>query len=87
MHLSLAGTQFWPSIRLANGIFHKVLFVFSASSKVFNTDECVSATQTVLSKIPPNDSKLTYAADQYLFHYISEGGFTYLVMADDSAGR
>ncbi|KAH7890477.1 VAMP synaptobrevin-like protein [Phlebopus sp. FC_14] len=45
------------------------------------------ATQTILSKIPPNDSKLTYAWEQYLFHYISESGFVYLVMADDSAGR
>ncbi|THV05374.1 VAMP/synaptobrevin-like protein [Dendrothele bispora CBS 962.96] len=46
-----------------------------------------SATQTILSKIPPNNSKLTYVWEQYLFHYVSEGGFTYLVMADDSAGR
>ncbi|KAF9002570.1 VAMP/synaptobrevin-like protein [Cyathus striatus] len=45
------------------------------------------ATQTILSKIPPNNSKLTYVWEQYLFHYISEGGYTYLVMADDSAGR
>jgi len=45
------------------------------------------ATQTILSKIPPNDSKLSYAWEQYLFHYISEGGFTYLVMADDSVER
>ncbi|KAF8547683.1 synaptobrevin-domain-containing protein [Imleria badia] len=45
------------------------------------------ATQTILSKIPPNDSKLTYVWDQYLFHYISEGGFVYLVMADEAAGR
>ncbi|GAW09061.1 VAMP synaptobrevin-like protein [Lentinula edodes] len=44
------------------------------------------ATQTILSKIPPNNSKLTYVWEQYLFHYVSEGGFTYLVMADDSAG-
>lgn len=46
-----------------------------------------AATQTILSKIPPNNSKLTYVWEQYLFHYISEGGFTYLVMADDAAGR
>ncbi|KAF5370067.1 hypothetical protein D9758_001388 [Tetrapyrgos nigripes] len=46
-----------------------------------------NATQTILSKIPPNNSKLTYVWEQYLFHYVSEGGFTYLVMADDSAGR
>ncbi|KAJ7621317.1 VAMP/synaptobrevin-like protein [Roridomyces roridus] len=45
------------------------------------------ATQTILSKIPPNDSKLTYVWEQYFFHYVSEGGFTFLVMADDSAGR
>ncbi|OCH90196.1 VAMP/synaptobrevin-like protein [Obba rivulosa] len=45
------------------------------------------ATQAILSKIPPNNSKLTYVWEQYLFHYISEGGSTYLVMADDSAGR
>ena len=41
----------------------------------------------ILSKIPPNNSKLTYVWEQYLFHYISEGGYIYLVMADDSAGR
>jgi len=45
------------------------------------------ATATILSKIPPNNSKLTYVWEQYLFHYISEGGYTYLVMADDSVGR
>ncbi|TFK67211.1 VAMP/synaptobrevin-like protein [Pluteus cervinus] len=45
------------------------------------------AVQTILSKIPPNNSKLTYAWEQYNFHYISEGGFTFLVMADESVGR
>ncbi|KIY72287.1 VAMP/synaptobrevin-like protein [Cylindrobasidium torrendii FP15055 ss-10] len=45
------------------------------------------ATQTILSKIPPNNSKLTYVWEQYLFHYISEGGYVYLVMAEDAAGR
>ncbi|KAJ7641638.1 VAMP/synaptobrevin-like protein [Roridomyces roridus] len=44
-------------------------------------------TQTILPNIPPNDSKLTYIYGQYQFHCISEGGFTYLVMADDSAGH
>ncbi|KAH9923538.1 vesicle-associated membrane protein [Fomitopsis serialis] len=51
------------------------------------TRDFSQATQTILSKIPPNNSKLTYVWEQYLFHYVSEGGFTYLVMADDSAGR
>ncbi|CCA68358.1 related to vesicle-associated membrane protein 7 [Serendipita indica DSM 11827] len=45
------------------------------------------AFQTILSKIPPNNSKLTYVWEQYLFHYISEGGYTFLVMADDALGR
>ncbi|KAF8622316.1 hypothetical protein AX15_007125 [Amanita polypyramis BW_CC] len=45
------------------------------------------ALQTILSKIPPNDSKLTYAWEQYLFHYVSEGGVIYLVIADAAAGR
>jgi len=45
------------------------------------------ATQAILGKIPPNNSKLTYVWEQYLFHYVSEGGIIYLVMADDSAGR
>jgi vesicle-associated membrane protein 7 len=30
---------------------------------------------------------MTYAFEQYLFHYVSQDGFTYLVMADDAAGR
>ncbi|KIP09341.1 hypothetical protein PHLGIDRAFT_116439 [Phlebiopsis gigantea 11061_1 CR5-6] len=51
------------------------------------TRDFSQATQTILSKIPPNNSKLTYVWEQYLFHYISEGGYVYLVMADDSAGR
>lgn len=42
---------------------------------------------TILSKIPPNNSKLTYVWEQYLFHYVSDAGVTYLVMADDSVGR
>lgn len=30
---------------------------------------------------------MTDVWDQYLFHYVSEGGLTFLVMADDSVGR
>ncbi|KAF5390994.1 hypothetical protein D9757_004045 [Collybiopsis confluens] len=59
-----------------------VLAEHKADSRDFS-----QAIQTILSKIPPNNSKLTYTWESYLFHYISEGGFTYLVMADDSAGR
>jgi vesicle-associated membrane protein 7 len=53
-----------------------------ADSRDFST-----ATHSILAKIPPNNSKLTYVWENYLFHYISEGGYVYLVMADDSAGR
>lgn len=45
------------------------------------------ALQTILPKIPLNDSKLTYAWEEYLFHYVSEGGIIYLVIADAAAGR
>jgi vesicle-associated membrane protein 7 len=45
------------------------------------------ATQTILSKIPAQDGKMTYVWEQYLFHYVAENGFVYLVMADDAAGR
>ncbi|KAJ2157213.1 hypothetical protein GGF46_004658 [Coemansia sp. RSA 552] len=44
-------------------------------------------TQAILAKIPPNDSKLTYVYDRFLFHYISTGGTTYLCIADDKFGR
>lgn len=36
-----------------------------------------AATQTILSKIPPNDSKLTYAADDLLIHYIKNNGLVF----------
>jgi vesicle-associated membrane protein 7 len=30
---------------------------------------------------------MTYVWEQYLFHYVSQDGIVYLVLADDSAGR
>ncbi|WRT66331.1 uncharacterized protein IL334_003286 [Kwoniella shivajii] len=42
---------------------------------------------TILSKIPPNNSKLTYVWQDRLIHYVSSNGVIYLVMADDSVGR
>ncbi|KAL7421796.1 hypothetical protein Q5752_003567 [Cryptotrichosporon argae] len=42
---------------------------------------------TILSKIPPNNSKLTYVWQERQIHYVSSDGVVYLVMADDSAGR
>ncbi|WWD17335.1 hypothetical protein CI109_101775 [Kwoniella shandongensis] len=42
---------------------------------------------TILSKIPPNNSKLTYVWQDRLIHYVSSDGVIYLIMADDSVGR
>lgn len=46
-----------------------------------------SAAQSILTKIPPNDSKLTYTADGILFHYIKSKDIVALVVATDAAGR
>ncbi|KAG0238283.1 hypothetical protein BGX31_003314 [Mortierella sp. GBA43] len=51
------------------------------------TGNFASVTEAILEKIPPGNSKLTYAYDSYLFHYISEDGITYLCMADNALGR
>ncbi|KAM0786913.1 hypothetical protein ACM66B_002337 [Microbotryomycetes sp. NB124-2] len=45
------------------------------------------ATQTILSKIPPNDSKLTYAADNLLIHHIKSNNVVVMVIAQQDAGR
>ncbi|KAF0415593.1 synaptobrevin domain-containing protein [Gigaspora margarita] len=52
-----------------------------------NSGNFTQVTQAILEKIPPNNSKLTYVYDRYLFHYICEDGLTYMCMADDSFGR
>ncbi|KAJ1650034.1 hypothetical protein IWQ61_009056 [Dispira simplex] len=46
-----------------------------------------TVTQAILDKIPPNNSKLTYVYDRYLFHYICQEGIVYMCMADDQFGR
>ncbi|KAG0149774.1 hypothetical protein CROQUDRAFT_653346 [Cronartium quercuum f. sp. fusiforme G11] len=45
------------------------------------------ATSTILSKIPPNDSRLTYAAENYLFHYIKKDDVVFMCMSEESLGR
>ncbi|CAO3564257.1 unnamed protein product [Mortierella alpina] len=59
-----------------------ILAEYTNSSGNFTT-----VTEAILAKIPPNNSKLTYAYDRYLFHYICEDGVTYMCMADDTFGR
>ena len=36
-----------------------------------------------MSKIPTEDGRQTYVYDQYLFHYVVEGGICYLCMSDE----
>ncbi|KAI8351332.1 synaptobrevin domain-containing protein [Mortierella sp. GBAus27b] len=59
-----------------------ILTEYTSSSGNFTT-----VTEAILEKIPPNNSKLTYVYDRYLFHYICEDGLTYMCMTDDSFGR
>lgn len=45
------------------------------------------AAQTILSRIPPNSSKLSYAFEDWLFHYVSQDGMVYMAVADADTGR
>jgi vesicle-associated membrane protein 7 len=42
-----------------------------------------TVTRVLLSKIPPQDGKMTYVYDNYTFHYIVEGGICFLCMSDE----
>jgi len=46
-----------------------------------------TVTRVILGKIPPEDGKLSYVYDKYLFHYVVSDGITYLCMADERMGR
>jgi len=44
--------------------------------------------QTILTKLPPGQSKLTYSAEDILIHYVKAAhGVVSLVVAEDVAGR
>uniref|UniRef100_A0A8C4NKI8 Vesicle-associated membrane protein 7 n=1 Tax=Eptatretus burgeri TaxID=7764 RepID=A0A8C4NKI8_EPTBU len=43
--------------------------------------------EQVLSRIPPENSKLTYSHNNYLFHYISQDRIVYLCITDDDFER
>lgn len=45
------------------------------------------AIRTILSKIPPNDSRLTYVWESNLIHYVKADGVVYLVLTDDKATK
>jgi vesicle-associated membrane protein 7 len=55
-----------------------VLAEFTSSSGNFPT-----VTRVLLSKIPDNDSKMSYEYDKYRFHYIVDSGITFLCMSDE----
>ncbi|KAM1139898.1 hypothetical protein ACFX19_040739 [Malus domestica] len=40
-----------------------------------------------LQKLPSSSSKYTYSCDGYTFNFLLDGGFVFLVVADESAGR
>lgn len=44
-------------------------------------------TEQILSKIPPENAKLTYSHGAYLFHYICENRIIYMCITDDNYER
>lgn len=42
-----------------------------------------TVTRVLLSKIPPVDGRMTYVYDEYVFHYVVEGGICFLCMSDE----
>lgn len=40
-------------------------------------------TEQIITKIPPQDDKLTYSHGNYLFHYICENRVVYMCITDD----
>jgi len=59
-----------------------VLAEYTGTSGNFTT-----VTRRILEKIPPQDAKMSYGYDGYIFHYIVDDGITYLCMGDEAFGR
>ncbi|KAN0036517.1 hypothetical protein ACTFIV_001815 [Dictyostelium citrinum] len=47
----------------------------------------VTITRRILDLIPPNDTKMSYVYEKYIFHYLVSDTLTYLCMADEEFGR
>lgn len=47
----------------------------------------LTAAETVLTRIPPNATRLSYSYENWLFHYVQENGIIYLCTADGEMGR
>lgn len=52
-----------------------------------DVERFLTAASTILTRIPPNSSRLSYAFEDWLFHYVSEEGLVYLCVADGGGGR
>ena len=59
-----------------------VLAEYTSTSGNFPT-----VTRVLLGKIPPQDGKMSYVYDSYIFHYVVEKGMTYLCMTDGDENR
>jgi vesicle-associated membrane protein 7 len=46
-----------------------------------------NASLAILAKIPPKNSCLTYAAEDYLFHYVENHDVVFVCMSKESLGR
>lgn len=47
----------------------------------------VEVTEQILSKIPPENGKMTYSHGSYLFHYVAEDRIIYMCITDDDFER
>lgn len=41
----------------------------------------------MLKKIPPNQPRMSYVYDKYVFHYIAVDGLVFMCMSDESMQR
>lgn len=51
------------------------------------TGNFATVTRVLLGKIGPEDAKMSYAYDNYTFHYMVDDGITYLCLADEQQKR
>ncbi|UZJ56531.1 hypothetical protein CBS101457_005851 [Exobasidium rhododendri] len=47
----------------------------------------LAAAETILTKIQPNATRLSYSFENWLFHYVADGDIVYLCAADGEMGR
>lgn len=65
------------------GLVSRQKTVLAEHTATSATGNFPTVTRVLLAKIPSTDGKMTYVYDQYVFHYIVEGGICYLCMSDE----